>query len=184
MTTEAATPTELDLLKERADKMGITYHPSIGLDKLKEKIAAHTSGEVVKDEPVPKGKQVKPKETEAQRNYRLRMEALKLKRVQITCLNPAKASWSGEIISIGNSAIGTIKEFIPFNADEGWHLPVAIIEVLKERKFQSFYTKKVNGRSEKRSKLVREFAIGDLDPLTEEELKTLAAKQAKDEVED
>ena len=29
---------ELTLLKERADMMGVKYHPSIGLEKLKEKV--------------------------------------------------------------------------------------------------------------------------------------------------
>lgn len=28
---------ELDVLKERADQLGISYHPNIGVDKLREK---------------------------------------------------------------------------------------------------------------------------------------------------
>ena len=40
MTETQETPkvNELTLLKERADMMGIPYHPSIGLEKLKEKV--------------------------------------------------------------------------------------------------------------------------------------------------
>ena len=30
---------ELDLLKQQADTLGISYHPSIGVDKLREKVA-------------------------------------------------------------------------------------------------------------------------------------------------
>jgi len=36
-------PTELDLLKARADQMGLKYHPNIGLDTLKERIKEHTA---------------------------------------------------------------------------------------------------------------------------------------------
>ena len=55
---------ELTLLKERADLMGIKYHPSIGVDKLREKV---NSVLVPKDDPVP------VKETAAQ----VRMHGIK-----------------------------------------------------------------------------------------------------------
>lgn len=163
--------TELDLLKERADAMGIKYHTSIGVDKLKEKIQNKL------------GDNRPSYETTAQKNQRLRKEALELVRVRLTCMNPTKREWPGEIISVSNSCIGTVKKFIPFNAD-AYHIPKVILGVLKERMYQSFVTKKVNGRKVKRGRLVKEFAIEELPPLTVDELKELAAKQAKDELED
>ena len=42
---ELQTPDELTTLKARADQMGITYHPSIKVEKLREKIAAKLAGE-------------------------------------------------------------------------------------------------------------------------------------------
>jgi len=162
---------EIDLLKERADLMGISYHPSIGLDKLKEKLADKLTKEAaVSAEP--------GVESLVQRDTRLNEEANKLIRVRLTCMNPAKKSWPGEIISVRNHVIGTIKKFIPFNADEGYHIPQAILNVLKDRHFQQFSTVSVDGKKIKRGKLVKEFSIEELAPLTIKELTDLSIKQA------
>ena len=45
MTDQIVEPTELEALKKRADQMGLTYHPSIGVDALREKVNAHLSGQ-------------------------------------------------------------------------------------------------------------------------------------------
>ncbi len=164
---------ELDLLKERAKRMGINFHPSIGIDTLKEKMEEHTGekkAKVVVAEP--------EKETIPQRNARMRKEANRLVRIRLTCMNPARKNWPGEIISVSNSAIGSIKKFIPFNADAGWYIPKVLLHVLQERVFQSFYTVSVEGQKVKRTKLVKEFAIEMLPDLTVKELKDLAIKQA------
>ena len=157
--------TELELLKERADMMGITYHPSIGVEKLKEKLAAKLGEPTVK-------------ETRAQKCARLRKEANKLVRIRVTCMNPAKKNWPGEIISVSNSAIGWIKKYIPFDAEDGYHVPQVILKALQERMYQSFYVVNVGGKKVKRGKLVKEFAIDVLPDLTVDELRDLAARQA------
>ena len=162
---------ELELLKDRATTMGIQFHPNIGVEKLREKLDGVLS-------PVEPDTPTKTKETIAQRNARLRKEAIKLVRVNLTCMNPAKSSWGGEFISVGNNAIGFIKRFIPFEAEDGWHIPAVFLEVLKERKFQTFYTTKINGHKVKKGKLIKEFAIEILPDLSVDELKELAAKQA------
>lgn len=157
---------ELELLKERADRMGVKYHPSIGLARMKEKIADALETSTPK------------KETKIKRNMRLRKEATELVRVRITCMNPMKKNWPGEVISISNSAIGVVKEFVPFNAPDGWHLPKVLCNILKEREFPQFQVETINGRKVKRTRMAKEFAIEVLDPLTVEELKDLAARQA------
>ena len=162
--------TELDLLKDRADRMGIAYHPSIGVSKLKEKLAEKI--DILEPIKISKG------ETLPQRNTRLRREANRLTRIRITCMNPAKKDWPGEIISVSNSAIGSIKKFIPFNADDGWHIPQVLLGILQDRQYQSFYTVTIKGKKIKRSKLVKEFAIEMLPNLTPEEFKDLAVKQS------
>ncbi len=43
-------PDEIVSLKKRADLMGISYHPSIGVEKLREKIAAVLNPSVAKEE--------------------------------------------------------------------------------------------------------------------------------------
>ena len=99
---------ELATLKARADMLGIAYHPSIGVEKLKEKISAVTSNQPKEPETVVSDVKNDPK-----------ADALRLIRIKLQCMNPAKKEWEGEIISVGNSVVGTVKKYIPFNADEG-----------------------------------------------------------------
>jgi hypothetical protein len=165
-------PDELTLLKERAATMGIKFHPSIGLDTLKEKV----NSKLVVEEPKPV--KVTLGETLQQRNTRCRQEANRLIRVRLTCMDPNKKNWPGEIITISNSIVGTIKKFVPFNAEDGYHIPHMIYEHLKSRRYQEFKKIKVNGRTVMKSFLSKTFAIDVLDPLTKQELKDLADRQA------
>ena len=159
---------ELTALKARADMMGVKYHPSISLEKLKEKITAHMNAE--EDKPVA--------EPEMDRAA-LQKSASELMRIRVTCMNPAKKEWEGEIFTVGNSVVGTFKKYVPFNADEGWHVPRIIYEQLKDRECQVFTTvRDSRGNSTRKGKLIKEFAIEVLPNLTEEEIKELAQRQA------
>ena len=159
---------ELTALKARADMMGVKYHPSISLEKLKEKITAHmNAGE---DKPVA--------EPEMDRAA-LQKSASELMRIRVTCMNPAKKEWEGEIFTVGNAVVGTFKKYVPFNADKGWHVPRIIYEQLKDRECQVFTTvRDSRGNSTRKGKLIKEFAIEILPNLTEEEIKELAQRQA------
>ena len=166
---------ELTVLKARADALGISYHPSIGVEKLREKINAALK----KDEAPQEVPSAEDSETESQRRNRLRQEASKLVRIRVTCMNPHKKEWQGEFITAGNSVVGSFTKYIPFNADEGWHVPHIIYEQLRDRECQVFVTvRDSKGNATRRGKTIKEFAIEVLPPLTEEELKDLAQRQA------
>ena len=187
---------ELTLLKQRADQMGIPYHPAIGVAKLRDKVNAALN-DTVADEGVgepdeevimeqvaiaPKPSN-QPKMTEAEKQLmhhtRLRKEAHKLVRVRVTCMNPNKKNWPGEIISVSNAVIGTVKKFVPFNGEEGYHLPAVLLKMMKARQYQHFaQIKKPNGQKMAVSKLLPEFAIEVMNPLTEMELGDLKQRQA------
>lgn len=171
---------ELEALKARANLLGVKFHPSISLEKLREKVnAAVTSeGDAASEEETNAPEEPK-QETIGEKRKRLKAEALKLVRIRLTCLNPAKKEWEGEIITVGNSLIGSVKKFIPFNADDGWHVPHVIYQQLKERQCQIFYTATdARGNKVRKGKLIKEFAIEVLPPLTKEELDELARRQA------
>ena len=160
---------ELTILKARADQLGISYHPSIGLEKLREKVNAR----LAPSEPEAEAS------SENQERQRLVMEASKLVRIRVTCMNPQKKEWDGEIFTVGNSAVGTFKKFVPFNADDGWHVPHIIFEALQARECQIFVTvTDSRGNAVRKGKLIKEFAIEVLPPLTKEELADLAVRQA------
>jgi hypothetical protein len=177
---------ELAALKARADLMGIKYHPSTGIDKLKAKIDLQLSGgkesevETSPTKSKPSSKDyMTQKEYEAFEFKRRKSNAARLVRVRVTCMNPAKKEWDGEIISVGSAKIGTFKKFVKFNTEDGWHIPNIIYEYIKERKCSIFYTEKNQvGQKVRKAKLVNEFNIEVLPPLTKDELKALAQRQA------
>lgn len=192
---------ELTALKERADAMGIPYHVSIGLEKLRDKVNAYLNdSDGPETDPVqltaptvPAGLKVDatPEEiiagylaaqeaglSDAQKRNEAIKNANRLVRVRVTCMNPNKRDWEGEIITVSNSVVGTFKKFVPFNSVEGWHIPFIILQALKERQCQIFVNgTDANGRKIKRAQLIAEFGIEVLPALNETELKDLAQRQ-------
>ena len=166
---------ELSVLKERADQMGVSYSRNIGAEKLRARIADALTDQ----EPVVEAPKKEAVETAGQRRNRLRKEASALVRVRITCMNPNKREWQGEIFTVSNAVVGTFRNYVPFNIDDGWHIPEIILQQVKARQCQIFKT--VNGpRGEKLRKgtLIPEFSIDVLSPLTDKELSDLAKRQA------
>jgi hypothetical protein len=165
---------ELESLKARAKQMGLKFHPNIGVDKLRKIVNAALEPEASQE--LPKGPL---KETKAQRTMRLRKDAHKLVRVVISCRNPDKTEWEGETFTASNSAVGSITKYVPFNNEEGWHVPQIILNMIRERKCSVFqWVKTGNGNKVKKGKQIDEFSVTVLPPLTGEELQELKERQA------
>lgn len=171
---DAATA-ELDALKAKADLIGVKYHPSISAEKLRDKISKHLAS----DEPEVEVAAEPTRLTPGQKIKKMKDEALALVRVNITCMNPNKREWNGEIIAVGNSNLPTQKKFVPFNTADGFHIPKIMYDMLKARKCQVFYNERTkNGINVRKGKMINEFAIEVLPQLTEKELADLAKLQA------
>lgn len=174
---------ELSLLKQRANMMGISYSNNISAETLRKKIEAaqeNKAQEPVELQPNPLALSTGTVTTATSLRHQQRLEQLKLVRVRIQNLDPKKKDLPGEIITVANEYIGTVRKFVPFGeaTDEGYHIPYCIYNFLKERKFLNIrVTKGKNGQPNITSAWVREFAIEVLPPLTKEELQTLAAAQ-------
>ena len=181
---------ELDALKSRAKLMGISFHPSIGLETLRDKVnAAIIKPKVVAEEaaatqanplaglsdvPV-----VVPVETPHERKVRKKREAGELIRIRITCMNPQKTDWDGEIFTVSNAVVGTFKKYVPYNNDEGWHVPRLMLNMIQMRQCQVFQeARDERGNRVKRSKLIKEFAVEIMPSLSGNELMELAQRQA------
>lgn len=108
-------------------------------------------------------------------------EATKLIRVRITNLDPKKKDLPGEIFTVANEYIGTIRKYVPFgeHTDEGYHIPYCIYQMMDSRRFVSITTTrdKKTGLNTVKTRMAREFAIEILDPLTQQELNQLAQAQ-------
>ena len=167
---------ELDSLKARATQMGIKFHPSSGVDSLKDKINAALAD--VKPAPAADTVVEPGVETPTQTKIRQKKEATKLVRVRVACMNPNKKEWEGEIFTTGNAVVGTIKKFVKF--DEEWHVPSMILDMMDQRRCQVFYTvvNKATRIKSRKGKLVKEFAIEILPDLTATQLHDLRQRQA------
>jgi len=127
---------------------------------------------------------VKPVEPEApKRQLSLRQHLIetemKLVRCRITCLDPKKKDLPGEILTVGNEYLGTVRKFVPFgeHTDDGYHIPHCIYTMMRDRKFVSIQTKKIGGKEQIISRDAAEFAIEVLEPLTKQQLHDLAVAQ-------
>lgn len=190
-------PDELNVLKQRARMMGITFSNNIGLEALKEKIQQKqnggNSGEMDKVDDLGDDDQAPPpalldpsappppkKETLRQKVIR---ENMRLVRLRIQNLDPKKRELQGEIITVANKYLGTVRKFIPFGevTENGYYVPYCLYKVLKSRKFLNIRTYK-DRRNQNQIKVeqnwVPEFALEILPDLDQNDLNKLAAAQA------
>ena len=171
-------------IKAKLDFMDITYSQNAGINRLREQLREATSVPEIPDTPeeVAKaaiGQLELPEGTYGELltagQYQSR-EANKLSRVIISCLNPNKRDWSGEYFDVGNSSDPAKRKYILFDVE--YHVPKIILEYIKEKKCQIFIKGLDNkGREIKVSKLIPEYNIVNLLPLTVAELKELSEKQ-------
>lgn len=167
---------ELKSLKARAKQMGIKHSPNIGVEKLKTLLNGLLEPEQEAATEASGGSQ---KETRAQRIMRKRREAHKLVRVVISCRNPEKTEWEGETFTASNSLVGSTTKYVPFNNEEGWHVPQIILNMIRERKCQVFSWKKnAQGSRVKSGKQINEFVVTELPQLNGEEIQELKERQA------
>ena len=181
---------ELDMLMKKADQLGVTYRSNIGIETLRAKINAKLNdepeelddeGEEEQQKAAPKKKAMTKAEIIQAERDRQAKEQMALVRVRIACLNPAKREIKGEIITVANRFVGTVRKFVPFGeaTDEGYHVPRILLKELKSRKFNSVTTRKgPNGQMLPVQRMVPEFSIEELEPLTQDQINKLAAAQA------
>lgn len=177
-------PREQTAARTQADSLGLKYHHNANDETIQKLI--DSQGENIQ---LPAGilpaDQCRPMTAEEYlKKYpgnikRNKAEVGKLIRCRIQCLNPAKKEWPGEIFSVGSAKLGTFKKYVPFNSPEPYHIPKIIYDMLLEKKCTVFYTETDNrGNKTRKGRLVNEFAIEVLPPLTREELSDLARRQA------
>lgn len=166
---------ELSLLKQRATLMGINFSNNIGLASLKAKIAEVQDKETKEEE---KAEAVSNKKLSL--HQQIRRDQTKLIRVSIQNLDPKKRDLEGEIFTVANEYMGTVRKFVAYGekTQNGYHIPYCIYKHLLSRKFLLLTEKRPkNGQPYVEESLVNEFAITVLPPLTEEELYKLGQAQ-------
>lgn len=199
-------PTEMELLKQRADLMGVTYSNNIGLETLRKRVQDAMDGVPPEPEALPTVDQlqaslhelsqtaepeakaeanplidqaVPPTKTPSLREHML-MTQMKLVRIRVQNLDPKKSNLHGEFFTVANEYLGNITKFVPFGevTDNGYHVPYCIYKLLKSRKFLNVRERKLpGGKVHIETGWVKEFALEVLPDLTPYELQQLAQAQ-------
>lgn len=178
-------PDELSVLKQRATMMGIQFSNNIGLETLRKKIEDKMEGRADSDA----APQINPLagETTAQPvkrktlRQKLYDEQMKLVRIRVTNLDPKKKDLPGEVITVANEHLGTVRKFVPFGevTDDGYHVPYCIYRFMEKRKFLNIRIVKDRRTGQERveSNWVKEFALEVLPQLTPQQIANLKTAQ-------
>lgn len=157
--------TELQLLKEKADSLGVEYKSNVSTKTLTKLIREFEEQEEQDDGL-----------TDNERIKRTLDEATKLVRVIITPMDSTKRDYQGDVFSAGNSVVPTMTKYIPFGVE--WHVPQIILNTIKEKVMNKFIAKKdERGREYREYQEAKAYSIQELPPLTKEELQELAKSQ-------
>ena len=108
------------------------------------------------------------------------LNALTLVRVIVRSNDPLKRESAGEIFTVGNKTFNDgrpVKKYIPFNNEDGWHIPKILFDHLMAAETQIFAKVTRNGQEFMEPKNIKAFNVEVLAPLTSEEIETLAIKQ-------
>ena len=174
----------LNALKQRADALGVEYGAKIGIVKLTKRINEHLETQsqvayVPGPSPMHSTPHTNQEQLIKQNREKRRKEQLKLVRVIIGTLDPGKKEWEGEIVTVSNDLVGTQKKYVPYNHEAGWHIPQIMLNMLREKKCQTFTSSvnKTTGVRVHKAKTGSAYSIEVLPPLTPTEIEKLAKLQ-------
>ena len=169
----------IDMLKDKARRMGLSFSPNIGEDTLANKIQEHeTKTQGLLDETAEEAAADTGVIDKRTLRIRARRNAQKLIRVNITPNDPMRIQMLGELIFTGNAEIGTLGKFVPFGTPKGFHIPVMIYNIMKERTYTHYrYSKDAQGNEITTAVQRAAFNIEVLEPLTAAQIKRIADRQ-------
>lgn len=177
--------TRLDSLKAKAKKMGIKFRDNISEVALSKKIDAAMADEPEEEEETEDDSEseeekpeVTPKVDPVKKRVADRRRSQRLIRIVVHPVDPRRTQLEGELVMAGNSAVGTTGKFVPFNREEGYHVPEIIYNALKDRTFTEFYiVEDKDGNEHTKSRQKKAFVIEVLDPLTQEQINEIRIRQ-------
>ena len=173
LTQDAPVIDELSMLKQRADLMGIKYAPNISLDTLKERV-----NKAMVDAEYPKNQSSAEYTNVSDDPYaEERAQQSALVRVIVVCHDPSKNHLESELLAIENNLVRD-KRVVFFGKE--WHITRALLESLRDRKYQAFRKLKTAQGEVHKPYLVPAYSIQELAPLTDAELAQIARKQLAD----
>lgn len=165
--------TERDLLKEKADLLGIEYAGNISNEKLRDLV--NKANESLEDNKEDKASNTSNKPVDDL--VKIRLELTKKVRILITCNDPLMKDYdTTPYYSFSNSAITLPSITIPLGVE--WHIPNAYVGMLQAMECKiPVKSKDEKGRPITVRRTIKKYNVNILPPLTEKELEEL--KQAQ-----
>ena len=184
---------ELTLLKERAKVMGIPFSNNISLETLRKRVSDKMEGKdeapevnaLTGDPEIAQAMVAKPLNQKANAVALRKLvyaKQMRQVRVRITNMDPKKKDLPGEIWTVANEYLGTVRKFVPYGeqTDDGFHIPYCLYRLLDSKRF--LHIRDVKDRTTgivRQDKVwAKEFSLDVLPTLTQGELDRLAAAQA------
>ena len=178
-------------IRAELESHGISLHHKTGSEKLKntlKEVLAGTYKVSAEEDTAPTEKAVVPpnsvkKLTPKEHLKKLTKEqrALRMQRIVVSPNDPLMSSYNGLIFTVGSSSVNKgrmIKKYVPFNNDDGWHVPQIIIDQIEAAEMQKFKQVTLpNGEKTLQPYITKKFNVQILPPLTKEEMEQLAAAQ-------
>jgi hypothetical protein len=107
-------------------------------------------------------------------------DAMKLIRVIVRPNDPLKLESGGEIFTYGSNVINNgkaVKKYVPFNNEEGWHIPNIIYQNIVATECQIFKKVTRNGQDTMEAVKIKSYNVEVLPALTQGEIDKIAIRQ-------
>lgn len=184
---------ELTFLKARAKVMGIPFSNNISLETLRKRVNDKMEGKeeapevnaLTGDPEIAQALAITPLDPKANAvalRKLMHAKQMRLVRVRITNMDPKKKDLPGEIWTVANEYLGTVRKFVPYGeqADDGFHIPYCLYRLLDSKRFLHIRDVKDRTTGIVRQDRVwaKEFSLDVLPALSRDELDRLAAAQA------
>ena len=174
---------EAEEIRLELKALGVKVHHKTGINNLRETLRKAVSCEL---EPVTLEEELPPDVRELSPEEHLKrltkeQRALRMQRIVVSPNDPLMSSYNGLIFTVGSSSVNNgkmIKKYVPFNNDDGWHVPQIIIDQIENAEMQKFKQVTLpNGDKGLQPYITKKFNVQILPPLTKPELEILAASQ-------
>ena len=165
---------------------GIKVHHKNSEKKLRDTLQADVDKNDTKVPVEAKSSPVEPakakKKPEKKVAMTLEEKCMHLKRIIVTPNDPEMSGHAGQIFTVVVSAVNNgkaIKKYVPFNNEEGWHVPNVLVNQIANAEMQKFKSVKAhNGETILQPYNAKKYNVQVLPDLTQKEIDKLAAAQA------
>ena len=179
-----------DIHQELKDN-DVNMHHKTGSSKLQSTLVSVRAGSYKASEEVKVAEKVETKVTQptkaaldAKANHQKMTKgqrAMLLTRVVVSPNDPNMSSTPGLIFTVGSSSVNSgrmIKKFVPFNNEQGWHVPQIILDQIEGAQMQKFKEVTMpDGRKQVQPYLAKKFNVQILPPLDKGQMQKLADSQ-------